>query len=73
MGKEQMNSLQINNDYLAEYKPHILEIKDSTGKQIVRITYEGLIYWNDREIETDQEYRDTMMYIGKRLAGIINE
>ena len=66
-------SLQINNDYLAEYKPHILEIKDHTGKEIVRITYEGNIYWNGREVETDQEYRDTMLYIARRLFGDTNE
>jgi hypothetical protein len=73
MGEEQVNSQQINNDYLAEYKPHILEIKDHTGKQIVCITYEGLIYWNGREVETDQDYRDTMMYVAKRLAKMIYE
>ena len=52
-------------------KPHILEIRDHTGKELVIISHTGQIYWNGREVTTDQEYRDTMMYIGKRLAGMI--
>ena len=60
-------------DLLIERIPNILEIKNREGKEIVKITPEGNIYWNGREVETDQEYRDTMMYVGKRLSGMIND
>ena len=58
-------------DLLIEKLPNILEIRTQEGKEIVKITPEGNIYWNGRLVETDQEYRDTMMYVGKRLAGMI--
>jgi len=51
--------------------PHILEIRTHEGKEIIKITHEGKLFWNEREVETDQEYRDAMMYIGKRLSGMI--
>lgn len=53
--------------------PNILVIKNRDGVEIVKITPEGNIYWKGRLVETDQEYRDTMMYVGKRLAGMIYE
>jgi hypothetical protein len=52
-------------------KPHILEIRNFEGKEIIKITYDGKLFWNQREVTTDQEYRDAMMYIGRRLSGII--
>jgi hypothetical protein len=61
----------MNDDMLIKINPNILEIRDASGKEIVKITHDGLIYWKQREITTDQEYRDTMMYIGKRLSGMI--
>ena len=60
-------------EMLIEKLPNILEIKSQEGREIVKITPEGNIYWNGKLVETDQEYRDTMMYVGKRLAGMIYE
>jgi hypothetical protein len=60
-------------EMLIEKLPNILEIRSQEGREIVKITPEGNIYWNGRQVETDQEYRDTMMYIAKRLSGMINE
>lgn len=51
--------------------PHILEIKNHLGVEIVKITHDGLLFWNGREVTTDQEYRDAMMHIGRRLSGMI--
>ena len=62
-----MEDLLIN----SKENPHILEIRNFEGKEIIKITYDGKLFWNQREVTTDQEYRDTMMYIGKRLSGII--
>ena len=64
-----MESLLIN----TKENPDILLIKNFEGKEIIKIDYHGKIFWNEREVETDQEYRDAMMYVGKRLSGMIND
>jgi hypothetical protein len=52
-------------------QPNILEIRNYEGKEIIKIDYHGKIFWNEREVETDQEYRNAMLYVGQRLAGMI--
>ena len=44
------------------------EQSDNTS-EIVRIAPDGRIYWNWREIETDDEFRSAMLELSKCLRG----
>ena len=38
-----------------------------TTKEIVRIAKDGRIYWNGREVETDDDFRSAMIDLAKAL------
>lgn len=35
--------------------------RSAAGEEIVRIAQDGRIFWRQREVETDKQFRDTMM------------
>ena len=41
----------------------------STSKPIITVTREGRLYWGEREVETDEEFRGMMMEWAKIMIG----
>lgn len=44
-----------------------LKVYDNQAKEVVRITKEGRIFWRQREVETDDEFRSSMIEIRQAL------
>lgn len=50
--------------------PHTLVVNNTTtGKPIITVTREGRLYWGEREVETDEEFRGMMMEWAKIMIG----
>lgn len=39
------------------------------GKEIIRITSDGRVFWNQREVETDADFRSAMLELVEYLSG----
>lgn len=48
---------------------HTLQCFDMNTKEVVRIQQDGRIFWNGREVETDDDFRAAMI----DLATIMNQ
>ncbi len=53
---------------LLKFEPDTLTIRDS-GKEIIRIDPVGRVYWNGREVETDEDFRGAMMEMRDYFMG----
>jgi len=66
MDKEQMidapGSLYIANQ-------DMLTCWDRDHTEIIRIAHDGRIYWKQREVETDDEFRQAMMDLANAMRG----
>ena len=38
------------------------------GKEVLRIANDGRIFWNGREVESDDEFRAAMLDLSKRMC-----
>lgn len=46
-----------------------LRINDANGDAIIRIVSNGAIFWNGREVETDDDFRSAMLELRDCLMG----
>ena len=47
---------------------NIIQISNSSHKEVVRIDPEGRIFWLGREVTTDEEFRQTMLELLKAFT-----
>lgn len=55
---------------LYQAKVDILKIVDSNSKEVIKITSEGRIFWRQREVETDEEFRAAILEMLKRFLEV---
>jgi hypothetical protein len=58
------------NNYIIPIKytmTNLLEIRSQEAKEILRIDPNGRIFWKQREIETDDEFRSAMLELRDAL------
>ena len=48
-------------------KPDIIEIRNDKGEQVIRIDHDGRLFRRGLEIETDEDFRNTMTELMKRI------
>lgn len=48
----------------------ILQIIDKEGDSLIRIESNGTIFWEDREIESDNEFKSAMLLLAEHIRGI---
>ncbi len=53
---------------LLKFEPDTLTIRNS-DKQIIRIDLDGRVFWNGREVETDEDFRGAMMEMREYFMG----
>lgn len=51
------------------HNPNILTITPSGKCEVIRIDPEGRLFWNGREVETDDDFRAAMLDLAKYLRG----
>ena len=50
-------------------KPDIITVRDTDATEIVRIDPTGRIFWKQREVETDDDFRKAMLDLADALKG----
>ena len=50
-------------------KPDIITVRDTDATEIIRIDPTGRIFWKQREVETDDEFRKAMLDLADALKG----
>lgn len=49
-------------------KPNIIEVrKDNPPREVIRIAPDGKLFWNEREVETDDDFRGAMLDLAEAL------
>ena len=57
-------TLHIKKDALS-HAPFKMVFSQSSPKEVLRIENDGRIFWNGREVESDDEFRKAMMEVAK--------
>lgn len=47
--------------------PNIIDIRNSDPTEVLRIAPDGRIFWKQREVETDDEFRAAMLVLKDAL------
>jgi len=47
---------------------HYFKITNEFGKEVFRIEPDGTLFWELRKIETDEDFKKTMMVLAKTLC-----
>ena len=64
--ENQEHNKQIVDKYNA--KPNIIEIrKNNPPREVIRIAPDGKLFWNEREVETDDDFRSAMLDLAESL------
>lgn len=42
-------------------EPHIIQVRQPDSTEVIRIQYDGRIFWKGREVETDDDFRAAML------------
>jgi len=50
-------------------KPDIITVRDTDATEIIRIDPTGRIFWKQREVETDDDFRKAMLDLADALKG----
>lgn len=50
---------------------HILLVTDHNKKEVFRVDETGKIFWREREIETDSDFKNSMMELKNTLDNIL--
>jgi hypothetical protein len=56
-----MNPLSIEGTICAASVPPIIMIRKQDSSEVLRIDNEGRIFWKQREVETDDDFRSAML------------
>ena len=51
--------------------PSILEIKKSEGIEVIRIASNGDVFWKQRLVEADDDFKAAMLDLAKYFAGVL--
>ncbi len=51
-------------------EPNIFEVRAFDGQEVLRITPDGRIFWKQREVETDDDFRAAMLALSDALVKI---
>jgi hypothetical protein len=64
-----MNETTQENNYLVptSIEPNIITINNTATTEVLRIDPEGRIFWKQREVETDDEFRAAMLELRNAL------
>ena len=49
--------------------PDILFVQANQGREVIRITPTGEIYWNNRLVETDDDFKSSMLDLAEHFKG----
>lgn len=47
-----------------------LQVQDKSGASIIRIEQDGTIFWKEREVESDADFKSAMLVLGEYLRGV---
>jgi len=56
-------------EFLVPTNPYIMLVKSNKATEIIRIASDGRIFWREREVETDTEFRLAMLELAKFFQG----
>jgi hypothetical protein len=51
----------------ANLSPDILFVQANPGREVIRITHTGELYWNGRLVETDEDFKLAMLDLAKHF------
>jgi len=54
---------------LVHFTPDILVIRPNKAKELIRIAPNGRLFWHEREVETDDDFRAAMLDLAKFFQG----
>jgi hypothetical protein len=69
-----MVDIDMNNDpvslgQLYVENPDIITCFDKDSTEVIRIAPDGRLFWKQREVETDNDFRSAMLDLAKALRG----
>lgn len=71
-GKEVM---RLDNDddtvHFSRRDTDIINVWDKDATEIIRIAPDGRVFWKQREVETDDDFRNAMLDLAKALKGAL--
>ena len=51
----------------------ILNVKGYGGREIIRISPDGILFWNGRLVETDEDFKRAVLEMGQQFIRIWGE
>jgi hypothetical protein len=51
----------------ANLSPDILFVQANPGREVIRITHTGELYWNGRLVETDEDFKLAMLDLAEHF------
>jgi len=61
------NSNLGNGIYAANISPDILLVQANPGREVIKITHTGELYWNQRLVETDEDFKLAMLDLAEHF------